>query len=300
MRSFDSTWGVRQRGFTLIELLVVIAIIAILIALLLPAVQQAREAARRAQCKNNLMQVGLALMNYEDAWTRLPPGSVNQTGPIKNEPDGYHMSWIAQMLPQLEQPNVFKNIDFTRGIYDPANVLPRGARISVLLCPSDPGSPVVPVAPPPPGSPLPATAGMIAMTNFAGVHHDSEAPIDVTNNGAFILNKALRFRDFSDGISNTLLVGEHLLVASDLGWGSGTRGSLRNVGGPQNRFKGFGAAPVPPMALTEVGGFGSAHNGGAHYLLGDSSVRFLSDSLAAPMWALLAHRADGQLPPGDF
>src|SRR5262245_32852973 len=90
-----------RRGFTLIELLVVIAIIAVLIALLLPAVQQAREAARRTQCKNNLMQMGLALHNYEMTYERLPPGSVDPNRPIRNEPKDYHFGWMVKLLPYL-------------------------------------------------------------------------------------------------------------------------------------------------------------------------------------------------------
>src|SRR6187431_609282 len=104
---FPSRHSRRSRGFTLIELLVVIAIIAVLIALLLPAVQQAREAARRAQCKNSLCQIGLAIHNYEMAHNVLPPGSVNPTGPVRSEPIGYHMSWAVQILPYLEHQNVF-------------------------------------------------------------------------------------------------------------------------------------------------------------------------------------------------
>ena len=92
----------RPTGFTLIELLVVIAIIAILIALLLPAVQQAREAARRVSCKNNLMQIGLALHSYELSHEVLPPGVVETESPIKQEAEGYHISWYAQLLPYIE------------------------------------------------------------------------------------------------------------------------------------------------------------------------------------------------------
>src|SRR5829696_3130788 len=99
-----------REGFTLIELLVVIAIIGVLIALLLPAVQAAREAARRSQCVNNLMQLGLALHNYESAHEVLPPGVVNPTGPIQNTPHGYHFSWLTQILPYIEQTNVHRHL----------------------------------------------------------------------------------------------------------------------------------------------------------------------------------------------
>src|SRR5882762_1923016 len=107
-----------RQGFTLIELLVVIAIIAVLIALLLPAVQMAREAARRTQCRNNIMQLILAVHNYEQSHEVLPPGVVNDDGPIKTEPKGYHFSWLAQLLPFVDQNNVYKHIDFRAGAYD--------------------------------------------------------------------------------------------------------------------------------------------------------------------------------------
>src|SRR5262249_12504954 len=97
----------QKRGFTLIELLVVIAIIGVLIALLLPAVQAAREAARRLQCTNNLMQLAIAVSNYESSHEVLPPGVVDVAGPVLNQPKGYHFSWIAQVLPFMEQRNIF-------------------------------------------------------------------------------------------------------------------------------------------------------------------------------------------------
>src|SRR5690606_16495866 len=126
----------RRSGFTLVELLVVIAIIAILIALLLPAVQQAREAARRVQCKNNLAQLSLAVQNYAMAHQVLPPGCVNPTGPIRSEPSGYHYSWIVQLLPYIDEANAFNKFDFTRSVYDPQHYRVASHRIAVLTCPS--------------------------------------------------------------------------------------------------------------------------------------------------------------------
>src|SRR6478752_4085187 len=101
-----------REGFTLIELLVVIAIIAVLIALLLPAVQSAREAARRAQCVNNLMQLSIALQNYESSHEVFPPGVVDTAGPIPNLAKGYQFGWIVQILPFVEQGNAFRKLDF--------------------------------------------------------------------------------------------------------------------------------------------------------------------------------------------
>ena len=114
-----------RSGFTLIELLVVIAIIAVLVALLLPAVQQAREAARRTQCKNNLMQVGLALHNYDMAHECLPPGTVDPNRPIRSEPKGYHVGWVVQSLPYLDQTPTYQQFDFKGGVYSPGNNAPR-------------------------------------------------------------------------------------------------------------------------------------------------------------------------------
>src|SRR4051794_30989678 len=101
----------RRPAFTLIELLVVIAIIAILIALLLPAIQSSREMARRVQCSNNLLQLGVALGHYASTHQVLPPGVVNQTGPILNLPNGYHVGWAVQILPFLEQKSVHRRFN---------------------------------------------------------------------------------------------------------------------------------------------------------------------------------------------
>src|SRR5579864_5723515 len=125
-----------KRGFTLIELLVVIAIIAVLVALLLPAVQQAREAARRSQCKNNLKQVGLALQNYHGSRNTFPPGYVSTFDGSGND-TGPGWGWGAMILPELDQAPLQNGISFTQPIEAAANATARVTTLSASLCPSD-------------------------------------------------------------------------------------------------------------------------------------------------------------------
>ncbi len=298
-----------NRGFTLIELLVVIAIIAILIALLLPAVQQAREAARRTQCKNNLMQLGLALHNYDMAFESLPPGSVNATGPILFEPVGYHMSWITQLLPMMEQSNLFRNINFDIGVYDAANGGVRSTTIGVFRCPSD-----IPTSA--------ATAGGgPGVSNYAGCTGGDDVPIDRTNNGLLYLNSSIAFQQIYDGASNTVLVAERVIDPTqvDLGWMSGTNATLRNMGTGLNSAKipgltGFRPSgqlqdplnpEVPATQVTDPsvavspGGFSSRHTGGVQTLLADGSVRFISENVDVRLRTNLGNREDMELI-GEF
>ncbi|MGP0065205.1 MAG: DUF1559 domain-containing protein [Isosphaeraceae bacterium] len=284
----------RLRGFTLIELLVVIAIIAVLVALLLPAVQSAREAARRAQCVNNLMQIGIALQNYESAHEVFPPGVVNETGPVLDQPKGYHFGVLVRILPYCDMRNIYNHFNMKVGVYEPHNVTTRSVLVRSFLCPSDNG--------------INRTPNDLALTNYVGCHNDREAPIDVTNNGCFFLNKALRYEDIPDGLSQTIFFGEKLNDGTGQGWASGTRASLRNFGTGINQWPNVpGAvrsdfmdnAPADSKASEPgtpgfVGGFASRHPGGANFSLGDGSVRFLRSS-GGGGYRLLANRADGEV-----
>tara|TARA_R110002072_G_scaffold303099_1_gene493381 strand:+ start:67058 stop:67930 length:873 start_codon:yes stop_codon:yes gene_type:complete len=272
-----------RRGFTLIELLVVIAIIAILIALLLPAVQQAREAARRSQCKNNLAQIALATLNYEMAHGVLPPGCVNPDGPISSTAEGYHMGWTVQLLPYMDQSALFEVIDFSKGAYDQEEQI-NNSRMSAYFCPSDPGNE--------------------DSVSFAGCQGGSETQIAEDNEGVFFLNSRIRYRDIKDGSTNTLFFGEKFRTKSDLNWLSGTRTSLKNTGSKPNQLPskpGFNGQPRgnSPEDLADpniVGGFGSWHTGGAQFALGDGSVRFLSENIEKELFESLGKRSDGTLP----
>jgi prepilin-type N-terminal cleavage/methylation domain-containing protein/prepilin-type processing-associated H-X9-DG protein len=326
----------RRPAFTLVELLVVIAIIGILIALLLPAVQAAREAARRAQCANHLTQLILAVNNYESAYEVFPYGTIDAKSPIVNAPQGYHHSWIVRLLPYIDEQNAYKATDFSVGVYDPKNAPVRVLSIATLHCSSDwantngavvnfgpkPAADETPMEPTDdPASrgfgagaqPLVTTAGV---SNYAGCHHDKEALIAETNNGAFILNRALSVEDFADGLAYTIFLGERTGEAGDLGWMSGTRATLRNTGWPiAGGAGGRGGLPwttpeeaavaealaagetaQPALApAPNVGGFSSAHVGGANFAMGDGSVRYITGSIAQGILQQLAHRADGKL-----
>jgi len=289
-------------GFTLIELLVVIAIIAVLIALLLPAVQAAREAARRAQCLNNAMQLGIALQSYESSHEMLPPGVVNPTGPILDQPKGYHYGWLVQILPFFEQKNVYNHLNFKLGVYEAENLTTRTTVIRSLNCPSDSSSI--------------RGVGGVAMTSYVGSHNDIEAPISATNTGVLFLNSTIRFEDIPDGSSQTIFVGEKLNKVPDEGWASGTRASLRNAGsgvnptttlplaGPGSGEDDAGDGPAASArsatdTLTYVGSYSSWHPGGANFAFGDGSVRFLKTSISRRVLRLLANRADGEIISSD-
>ncbi len=270
------------RGFTLVELLVVIAIIGVLVALLLPAVQAAREAARRSSCLNNLSQLALAVHNYEFAVEHLPAGVINPDGPIRSEADGQHVSWIVQILPYVEMRNVYDAFDQEAGAYAPTNSAVRAVPVSLFMCPSFPGLDT-------------SEDKLAALSTYAGCHHEVEAPIDTDNHGLLFLNSRVRFIDIKDGSSQTILIGEMWPDNDELGWVSGTRATLRNTSRVNQRPPRRNEVEAPKPGPLEVGGFGSAHPAGINIATADGSCHFVREDAEADVLRQLGHRADGSL-----
>ena len=286
----------KNKGFTLVELLVVIAIIGILVALLLPAVQAAREAARRMSCMNNVGQLILAVQNYEMAFRVYPAGTIEEKGPIRNVPKGYHHNWLSRVLPYLEQEVTYRHIDFGVGVYDDKNKEVREeVPITIFSCPS-----------------APYETRDVQLSSYAGCHNDVEAPIDEGNAGVFFLNKFVRTRDITDGTSHTLFIGEKFCDPDvDLGWMSGTRATLRNTGGPLNlekpKYRRYGrieldeedAADTGIDPVLFVGGFSSFHPTIVNFAFGDSHVSQITESIDLEVLQQMANRADGKLIKKD-
>ena len=231
-----------RSAFTLVELLVVIAIIGILVSLLLPAIQATRESAHRAECTNHLRQLILAVHDFETAHEFYPSGTVNPQGPIQNLPNGPHISWIARILPCLEERALYHSLDLTLSAYHYKNDPVRQTRVALLLCPS-------------------STSEDWPQSNYAGCHHDVEAPIDSDNRGVFFLNSKLTRDDLKDGAAYTLFIGEKLGDDTDLGWLSGTPGTLRNTGTELNlQLQGPVSTSAPPWVTNAASSAGAQWN----------------------------------------
>jgi prepilin-type N-terminal cleavage/methylation domain-containing protein len=314
----------RRKGFTLIELLVVIAIIAILIALLLPAVQQAREAARRTQCKNNLHQLGIAMHNYHDSLNVLPPGL-----------GGSEFSPHARILPYIDQTPLFNSIDFNKLPDVAPNLEEWAMNIPAFLCPSNTDK-------------LPGNVGGrnnywtstgttvlngLPSTDPAHPNYNWPMPDGVFHNGSKV-----RFRDITDGTSNTAMMSEKMTGDGSNGISSprtdtyqpGTypanaqeaytfcmavdvndlsKQGISNIGvpwilGDNDSTYYYHTQPpngrscrYPPSRMASAAN--SEHIGGVHLLLCDGAVRFVSSNIDLPLWRAIGSRNGGEVV-GEF
>jgi len=218
----------RFRGFTLVELLVVIAIIGMLVALLLPAVQAARESARRSQCTNNLKQLGLAFHNYHDTHKAFPPAYVIQPGGggLNGVPDpltrdaGPGWAWGTLLLPYLEQEPLHDSFDFRRPCWDSANAAPARTQLDVFLCPSATGTSEPMKVLSESGDVL-ATFGRSCYVVSAGQNEPWLLSVDSYEgiaDGPLYRNSRTRAADVTDGLTSTVFAGEHHPILSDKTW----------------------------------------------------------------------------------
>jgi prepilin-type N-terminal cleavage/methylation domain-containing protein len=334
------------RGFTLIELLVVIAIIAILIALLLPAVQQAREAARRTQCRNNLKQIGLALHNYHDNFLVFPPGAVRATttgAPYQG------WGWNMMILPYMDQGPLYNQINFSASM---DSLIPATGssvytnQVPPMRCPSDVGGPLVvnvDVIPTVGGAAV-VRSNQFARSTYPGVVGwwnqgvqvgptglvSTTLPTTANYRGVFGINSRAGIRDMTDGTTNAIVVGERYTPAA----GGSTTAGTQPIG--HAAWAGTADAPITAAGLAlifgdvasvatapngataplttpaagpasyrlngnntgvaargQTSGFGSMHVGGAHFLIGDGTVKFISENIDLPVYRNLGTINDG-------
>jgi len=333
----------KRRGFTLIELLVVIAIIAVLVALLLPAVQQAREAARRSQCKNNLKQVGVALHNYHETANSFPIGVNSSTH------GGWGVSFWVGLLPYLDQAQTFEQWVFAGRspgytCEDPMitsfnNYTNNGTIrpiFAFLSCPSSP-LPLVKDTGCSRFQQISMYAGIAGAVNDpatppGGFLNSTLSPQFGNNNcgstgihargGVLLAIKTINFKDMTDGASNILAISEQsdfaknathqdVVITNNHGWTMGTAGvsetagdrwfNLTTIRYQPNAVKATGGSVLPGVCNNDGSNNGifSPHTGGAHALLADGAVRFISDNINLSTLKRVATRNDGQ-SEGDW
>ena len=264
-----------RSAFTLVELLVVIAIIGVLVALLLPAVQYAREAANRMSCGNNLKQIGLALHNYHDVHRRLPPGWIAPAADPEG-PTGW--AWASLILPQMEQANLHDRIDFAVPVADPLHLDERMVVIPSYQCPSDGNDET-----------FSADNLQFARANYVGVFGTLEIEdVPSAGDGVFYHLSKIKFASITDGLSNTLLVGERSSKIEYSTWSG-----VAPIDEAMARVVGSTEHP-PNDEEAHFDDFSSNHATGAHFALGDGSVRLITDQIDESVYSGLATRAGGE------
>jgi prepilin-type N-terminal cleavage/methylation domain-containing protein len=334
----------RRRGFTLVELLVVIAVIAMLVALLLPAVQSVREAARQTQCQDRLHNLGVACHGYEGSHRTLPPGyvSFSEYGRIGMLPaEDYDAltwdaapgwAWGTMLLPHIEQAPLYHSLDLNQPAWSTVNAPKLETTLDLFLCPSASGGDepftVVNSA----GAPLlkRGATRRLARSHYAASHGQEEAWGDLSGptgglngnvaqlaDGPFYRNSRTRFGDIADGLSSTVLLGEHSSRLSDKTWTAVVPGAFVHprIISPENAaesaatltlihtgpaqgevdFLGNPIIHPPNFPAFHVCQMYSEHFGGAYILLADNVVRFVSENCDRKTFSALTSIHEGEV-----
>ncbi len=331
----------RRRGFTLIELLVVIAIISVLVSLLLPAVQQAREAARRAQCKNNLKQIGLGLHNYLGSLNVFPPGYVDRNGNPNLTPDndqGPGWGWATFLLPYMDQSTVYNQINFNQGVGLGTNAQISQTSLPMFQCPSDGNQQAFAVY----DITLTNAITTVAHSNYVACNGWLECFSGAGGNpqpspgadglagtfgpagvGMFWRNSKVTAGRVTDGLSNTIAAGERSSNHSPSTWTGAVTGGQCPAWMAKVPSQPYAPPPSPAYDNADYGEafifahcnathlpnadfpiydpdtFYSFHTGGAHFVFGDGSVRFIISSVDGATYQALSTISGGE-KPGDY
>ena len=300
----------KRRAFSLVELLVVIGIIAILIALLLPAVQQAREAARRTSCKNNLKNIALAIHNYESSYRVLPPGYIHKfgaNGAADQQANHAGLAWGAMLLPQLEQAALYNAFDPTIPVWENANQAARERHLSVFLCPSDPYSAGAFVVRDESSNPV----EQYAASSYAANWGPASATVNLDDTptqsqGIFYRNSNTRVRDITDGMSNTLAIGERTNgpigggttggghASFETAWSAAVR-EITDFPDDHGHMVLFETQFLPNDPDGDDKGLSAPHEGICQFAQCDGSVRAVSENINAGIYNALGTRSGGEV-----